>query len=313
MLRYLRNKVKRFIIEKIDEHKLMIGKQLCFTQKSISPKTITDIEFKVFSQWGEDGIIEYIVSHIPIRNKFFIEIGVGNYDESNTRFLMMNRNWGGIIIDASEQDINYVKKREYFWKFDLHPINAFITKENVNEILQSKLITLGIKQDIGLLSIDIDGVDYWVLKEINCIDPQIIICEYNSNFGSKFALTVPYDPNFIRTKKHYSNLYFGASLKAFILLLENRGYKFIGTTSNSNNAFFVKEDLFKKYLSHLSPNEFEVEKARQSRDQYGRLSYLRGIERLNIISDLELIDLELNKSFKIKELIQLGYFDELQY
>jgi len=88
-------KFDKKIVEKEDAIKFMIGKQLCFSQKPINPSSLSDIEFKVFSQWGEDGIIEYLVNKLPIKNKFFIEFGVENYNESNTRFLMMNRNWGG--------------------------------------------------------------------------------------------------------------------------------------------------------------------------------------------------------------------------
>ena len=87
---------------------------------------------------------------------------------------------GGVIIDGSERNINYVKNRDYFWKYDLNPVTSFITKENINEMISNKLTELNIEKDIGILSVDIDGVDYWVLDEISSIEPSIIICEYNS-------------------------------------------------------------------------------------------------------------------------------------
>jgi len=304
----IKNILKKYIkkaLEKEDNIKLMIGKQLCFAQKRIEATKLSDIEFKVFSESGEDGIIEYLVDRLPIKNKFFIEFGVENYNESNTRFLMMNRNWSGIIIDASAKNIEYIKNSYYFWKYDLNPIHSFITKENINELISNKLKELNIKRDIGLLSIDIDGVDYWVLKEIDCIDPIIVICEYNSIFGNELPLTVPYDKNFVRTSYHYSNLYFGANLKAYVNLLKTKDYVYIGSNSRSSNAFFCKKNLAGKYLGNLIANvpDFEFSKFRESRDKNGNLNYLRGNDRIKEIKDLKLVNLDTNEEIFISELI----------
>lgn len=298
-------KFEHRINEKEDNLKLIAGKQLCFTQKTINAVKLSDIEFKVFSQWGEDGIIEYLVSKLPIENKFFVEFGVENYNESNTRFLMMNKNWGGIIIDGSEKNIDYVKNRDYFWKYDLNPIFSFITKENINDLISSKLKELNVRKDIGILSVDIDGMDYWVLNEISCIEPSVIICEYNSIFKNDYPLTVPYDKDFIRENYHYSNLYWGANLKAFEKLLDKRDYLYIGSNQQNSNAFFVKKELAKKYLNDLIQNIpiFEVSKVRESRDKNGKLSLLRSKERLEEIKELELINLDTNQVIKIKELL----------
>ena len=305
---FFKNIINRYdikSIERFDEISLMMGKQLCFGQKNINVKTLSDIEFKVFSQWGEDGIIEYLVNKIPIENKFFIEFGVENYNESNTRFLMMNRNWSGLILDGSEKNIDYIKKREYFWKYDLKPIQAFITRKNINKLIGDALYENGIDRHVGILSIDLDGVDYWILKEINCIEPSIIICEYNSLFGDEKMLTIPYDDSFVRNNYHYSNLYWGASLNAFKGLLSRRGYSYLGSNSNNTNAFFVKNQLFKKFFddSELLLPKFQISKVRESRDKKGELSFLGGSDRLTIIKHLSLLDLESMKMIKIKDLI----------
>lgn len=298
------NIIEKRIMNRDESCKLLMGKQLCFLQKSLKPKHLSDIEFKVFSQWGEDGILEYIFSKVPIKNKFFIEFGVENYNESNTRFLMMNRNWSGLIIDGSKENINYVKNRDYFWKYDLTAIDSFITRENINDLLSHQLKHLDIDANIGLLSVDIDGVDYWVLDEISCIDPSIIICEYNSVFGNKHPLSVPYDERFIREEKHHSNLYFGANLKAFENLLDKRGYMYTGSNMQNSNAFFIKRELAEKYLPELLANIllFESSKIRESRDKEGKLNFSRGKDRIKEIKDLELVNLETNKKVKIREL-----------
>ena len=89
------------------------------------------------------------------------------------------------------------------------------------------------------MSVDIDGNDYWIWKEIDCIKPRIVICEYNSAFGNDKKVTVPYKNDFVRRKEHYSDLYFGASLAAFCELAEEKGYDFIGTTRAGVNAYFI--------------------------------------------------------------------------
>ena len=173
--------------------------------------SIHETEFKVFSQWGDDGIIEYLINCLDIDQKVFIEFGVADYLESNTRFLLMNNNWSGLIMDGSDSNIKKIKQSDYYWKYDLIAKSAFITKENINQLIEEEEI----KGEIGLLHIDIDGNDYWIWKEINSIKPIIVIVEYNSVFGSERAITVPYREDFVRTSAHYSNLYAGTSISSF--------------------------------------------------------------------------------------------------
>lgn len=171
-------------------------------------ESLEEVEFQVFSQFGEDGIIQWLIQNIELNEKTFVEFGVEDYTEANTRFLLMNNNWSGLIIDGSEENINHVKNWRLFWKYDLTAVAEFITKDNINEIITGA----GFYGDIGLLSVDIDGNDYWVLNAITCVNPRILICEYNNIFGSDEKVSVPYDEKFYRTEKHYSNLYWGASL-----------------------------------------------------------------------------------------------------
>src|SRR5204863_3105813 len=134
--------------------------------------------------------------------------GVENYTEANTRFLLVNDNWKGLIIDGSEANIQYVKDDDIFWGFDLVAKPAFITRDNINELMSSSSFS----GEIGLLSIDIDGNDYWIWECINAVNPIIVICEYNSVFGNERAVSVPYQSDFIARNAHFSQLYFGASL-----------------------------------------------------------------------------------------------------
>jgi hypothetical protein len=196
-------------------------------------------EFQVFSQSGEDGIIQHLVGSVPIANKIFVEFGVEDYAESNTRFLLVNNHWTGFVMDSSEANIEKIKASGIHWSNELRCSCEFITCENVDAILARK----GLPEEIGLLSIDIDGNDYWVWQAIKCIRPAIVVIEYNFRFGPEASVTIPYRPDFERRKAHPRMIYFGASLAALCKLGERKGYDFVGSTSNGVNAFFVRKDL----------------------------------------------------------------------
>jgi hypothetical protein len=214
---------------------------------------ISDYEFQVFSQFGDDGIIQYLISQISIPNKIFIEFGVENYRESNTRFLLINNKWSGLIIDGGKDNIDFVKRDFVYSMFDLHAREAFITVDNINGIIQS-FVDLGYSSEIGLLSIDIDGNDYWIWKAINVINPIVVIIEYNSLFGPKNPWTIPYDEKFYRLASDSYYQYWGASISALCHLSETKGYDFIGCNSHGNNAYFVRKDKIGE-LKKLSPSE----------------------------------------------------------
>ncbi len=250
-------------------------------------KKIQDYEFSVFSQWGEDGIIQKLISSVPIVNKTFIEFGVENFLESNCRFLMTKDNWSGYVIDGSDKNVETIKNSSYYWKFDLVAKSAFITAENINELLKES----GFAEDLGLLSLDIDGVDYWVLKAIDAYRPRILILEYNSVFGVDRAVTVPYKVDFIRGKMHHTNLYFGASLPALANLADEKGYFFVGTNSAGGNAFFVRKDVFPVDLEQMEVREgFTESKFRESRDASGNLTFLSGKSRLDAIRGMAVVN-----------------------
>jgi hypothetical protein len=235
------NKIYEDINNDIKSHKILSGKILAqLNNQKQSINKLADVEFQVFSQWGDDGIIQYLISNLDIPNKTFIEFGVENYRESNTRFLLINNNWSGYIIDGSSENIQYVKKDKVSWAFDLHSKPAFITKENINGLLK-EFLNKGYSEEIGILSIDIDGNDYWVWEEINVVKPVVLIMEYNAVFGTQ-PWTIPYKEDFYRLTAHTSHQYWGASLKALCDLSNEKGYHFIGCNSNGNNAYFIRKD-----------------------------------------------------------------------
>lgn len=268
-------------------------------RKNIS--SLGEVEFQVFSQRGEDGIIQFIISQIEIPNKIFIEFGVEDYTESNTRFLLINNNWRGLIIDGDKTNIRFIKSDIIYWKYDIIAYYEFITKHNINELI-SRYTSCA---DIGLLSVDIDGNDYWIWEAITTIKPRIIVCEYNSAFGAHHKVSVPYADNFTREEAHYSNLYFGASLGAFCYLAERKGYDFIGTAEAGVNAFFVRKDLSSPFIKFASQTGFKPSANRDSKNKSGKLTFLSHEHRLEAIKNMPVIDVETGKSHLIKDLYQL--------
>lgn len=262
-------------------------------------KNFADYEYQVYSQWGEDGLIQYLIKNINIANNIFIEFGVENYKESNTRFLLTKNNWSGLVIDGSPDNINYIKNDPIYWRHNLKAECSFIDIKNINKII----VQSGISGDVGLLSIDIDGNDYYILESIDVIRPAIIICEYNSLWGDSLSVSVPYDPLFIRNKAHYSNLYFGASITALTNLAAKKGYSLVGSNSTGANIFFVRNELLSEIKTSTPKEAYIRSKFRESRDRDGNLTFLGFHERLSIIADMDLINFEDNQKYKIRELI----------
>lgn len=249
-------------------------------------KNIQKAEFKVYSQWKDDGIIQFLADYLDIDTKTFIEFGVEHYEEANTRFLLINNNWSGLIMDGSESNIKRVQQEDLYWRYNLKAVNAFVTAENINELITRN----GFTGELGLLHIDIDGNDYWVWKAISVVSPVIVIMEYNAVFGSDKPWTVPYKTDFYRTDAHHSNLYFGSSLLSLCDLAEEKGYSFVGCNSNGNNAYFVRKDKLKDLQAVRPEQGFVNSQFRESRDQQGNLTYLSGPDRLKALTGMDVFN-----------------------
>jgi len=269
---------------------LLLGKLMSESIKQKKRLTaLSEVEFSVFSQWGDDGIIQWLINNIDLPSRTFIEFGVENYRESNTRFLMMNNNWSGFVMDESESNISEIINSEYFWKYRLSAKAAFIDANNINNLLLSS----DIGKKVGILHIDIDGNDYWVWKEINVICPILVIIEYNSAFGIDRAITIPYNATFCRTDAHYSNLYFGASLRALQQLSNDKGYSFIGCNSAGNNAYFIKKEYLNDRVCETALEDgYVVSKFRESRNSEGKLTFLGGRERIETLRGMPIYNTE---------------------
>src|ERR1700734_1883294 len=139
--------------ERLDAIGINQGLILSALNESRKSTNLADYEFKVFSQWGEDGIIQYLSKAIELKHKTFIEFGVESFMEANCRFLLMKDTWSGFVIDASSSNISILKNSYFYWKHQIDALDAFVTKDNINDLLAKSCFG----EDIGILSIDIDG------------------------------------------------------------------------------------------------------------------------------------------------------------
>lgn len=274
---------------KLDKQLMLIAHSQCNVNRSITRiSDFRDIEFSAFSQWGEDGIIDWLLSQMPKVPNIFIEFGVENYHEANTRLLLQLRNWGGLVIDGSAENIQEIKEQDIYWRHCITAKSAFIDRDNINTLLEES----GVVGEIGLLSIDIDGNDYWVWQAIEVVSPAMVIVEYNAVLGDKYPLSVPYAKDFERSKAHHSNLYFGASIAAMIDLGERKGYTFVGTTSSGVNAFFIKNSLINNVKDKIDNYNSFPSKHRESRTKKGVLNFASGVSRLEVIKELPLVNVQ---------------------
>jgi hypothetical protein len=267
-------------------------------------KNLSDADYKVFSQTGEDGIIDYLLYSLNIKVPKFVEIGVGDYRESNTRYIFQKNCSRGLIVDKNKNLEKKVSKIIKLWKGDLTIIETTVTSENILHILDSN----DFDNNLDVFSLDVDGIDYWILEVLPEKVSKIVVLEYNPIFGPNLEITIPNLNDFDRKKYHYSSLCFGTSLQALIKLMNKKKYVFVGSNIACFNAFFVLESEVKK-LNLTLPDINDLTKyttsyIRDSRSIDGKLNYLSGKQKLKEIENCEVIDLSNpeKKLVKIKDI-----------
>ncbi|MFD3448186.1 hypothetical protein ACFDTO_26695 [Microbacteriaceae bacterium 4G12] len=191
-------------------------------------------EKKVRSQNGEDGIIEELFLRIGTTNKYFVEFGVQDGSECNTAYLSLFNNWSGLMIEGDNENYKRLCANLFNHK-SVQTVQKFVTKENISYIFKDNRVPT----EFDLLSIDIDGNDYWVWNSLIEYKPRVVVIEYNASYPPPKKMVIPYNPNFIWD----GTSYYGASLTSLSELAKKLGYALIGTDSRGVNAFFIHKDL----------------------------------------------------------------------
>lgn len=267
---------------------------LAINARLFRPFWVQRKEFRVYSQFGDDGIIQWLINYLGLsRGSRFIEFGVGDYFESNTHFLLVNNRWEGFVIDGDAASIAMVKTSPIYWRYRFRAESHFINRRNITSLLEKSGF-----EKIELLRIDLDGNDYWILEslDLNVFRPEILILEYNAAFGSERLISVPYGSSFSRFDSHYSGKYFGASLQALNDLALRRGYYFIGCNSAGNIAYFLS-DPYRTLIPETDISTgYQHSGFREARNEKGALTFLdlgseqkllKGLPVINIITGVQ--------------------------
>lgn len=210
--------------------------------------SVRDTGFRVFSQNDEDGLLLFVFAVIGSAYKTFVEIGTEDGTECNCANLAINFGWHGLFVDAREACVE--AGRQYYAShpdtFTYPPkfVCARVTRENVNQVIQDA----GMSGEIDLLSIDIDGNDYWIWEALTCISPRVVIIETTIEFGMR-NIVVPYDAEYVVHGRVPD--YHGASPAAMTKLAKRLGYRLVGANLYGFNTIYVRNDIEAKALPEV--------------------------------------------------------------
>lgn len=214
--------------------------------------TLASAGYSVFSQFEEDGLILFILAVIGIKHERFIEIGSDDGLNSNCANLALNLGWPGLFIDGNQRSIS---RGQYFYKRYPNPFGdkpvfhtGIVTRENINSIIESS----GYAGEVDVLSIDIDGNDYWIWDALTVVQPRIVIIETHIIYGGR-DIVVPYDPLYVFPGRHPQ--YHGASPIAMIKLGKKKGYRLIGSNRLGFNFIFLRNDEGVETLPEVTIND----------------------------------------------------------
>ena len=209
--------------------------------------SLRDVGFRKYSQFEEDGLLLYLFSLIPPINRTCVEICAGDGQECNTTNLIINHGWWGHLFDGDatkvQSGVKFFARHKDTFLYPPRFTHAWITASNVNNLVAES----GARGPIDLLSLDLDGMDYWIWEALTVIDPQVVVCETHNVVPPDRAVTVPYDPDFVSKTPDY----LGASLAAMNRLARKKGYRLVGAHRFGFNAFFVKQGVAEAFFPEV--------------------------------------------------------------
>lgn len=226
-----------------------------FIKNILTSETILPIFWSIYASSQnkniENKLLKKYAEKLKI-DKSFIEFGFHVFEYNCVELTKLN--YKGLLIDADKK--NCKRSNLIFKKLKLKTKakSSWIKINSLDPIIE---FVKNNNDKLGILSIDIDGNDYWILKEIySFVKPEIIITEYNASFLDK-SISVPYHDNFERHSFHKSGFYHGASINAFYKLL-SEDY-FLIESIGGNNLIFLRKDKLKNDIKTLTPNKANKE------------------------------------------------------
>jgi hypothetical protein len=210
--------------------------------------------FQVCSQADEDGILLYLFSVIGANSRRCVEICAGDGLECNTANLILNHGWHALLVDGNKdlvaRGVGFYRQSKLTRVFPPRFVCSWVTRSNVNDLLRSNDFT----GEVDLLSLDLDGVDYWIWEAIDAVSPRVVVLEYQDILGPDRACTVPYADDFDCTRYPTTEgmpNFCGASLSAFCKLGHRKGYRLVGVNRYGYNAFFVRNGIADRLLPEI--------------------------------------------------------------
>ena len=218
-------------VAQLEDHR----RALIESPRNADDRRLLKYGYRVYSQSDEDGILHEILHRIGDGGRRFVEIGAGDGFENNTLFLLI-QGWRGVWIEGSSRKVASAKKHHEaeIAEGRLQVVQQYSTAANIDETI--KRFSPG---ELDVLSVDIDGNDYYVLGAIRAVAPRVIVAEYNAKFPPDVRWIMEHN----EAHRWDSTDYFGASLKALEILLLERGYFLVGCNLLGTNAFFIRKDL----------------------------------------------------------------------
>lgn len=200
------------------------------------PRHLAHSEQPVFSQGGEDGVLQEIFRRISPSSRTFAEFGAGKGWANNT-VLLLQQGWTGAWLEAAASSCRRIERdfEKPLREERLRLRQAFLDTDNV----AAELKAAGVDEGLDLLSIDVDGNDYWLWQALGDWRPRVVVIEYNALYPAEVPWVMPYDPQ----HRWHNDAWFGASLKSLEDLGRGIGYRLVGCTLAGTNAFFVRDDL----------------------------------------------------------------------
>jgi len=196
-----------------------------------------------------------------------VEICAGNGIECNSANLLINHGWNGLLIDGKRENVQngqafYARCQDTFL-WPPHFVHAWVDADNVNRLVSEN----GYSGEIDLLSLDMDGVDFWIWRALDAVSPRVVVVEYQG-FVDPQSVSVPYRPDFDRHDLHVQ--YYGASLHAFVKLARQKGYRLVGCNRHQFNAFFVRAGVGEALLPEIAATRcLDHPRVLQGRSRYG--------------------------------------------
>lgn len=238
-------------------------------------------EFSGFSQNGEDGILDVLRSQLIESNSYFIEIGAADGIDNNSAWLTIAEKMRGLMVEGSKTLTDRAKRMVLHYTLGLRVLHLFVKLETVEEIWKQSQYP-----DPDIMSLDIDGNDYYIARELFKVGfrPKIFVVEYNSVFGPSSTLTIKYDPSFVYSQAHPSELYYGVSVAGWRKFFDEQGYKFVTVDRNGVNAFFVAPEFFSSsFLEKIKPTEYRENQLQFDKFRCNHEGQFKQIEQMSFV------------------------------